>query len=193
MLRRARLSATTAASAGVKSHGPSTKDKKPKNWRGGQNNTNKPDTSAALAPYVSTLIMMKEWHQLARDVSVCPNMARVVLTVMDRSKPATRLPLHEACRHQAPIEVVEALLCAYPEAVLARDSMYHFLPIHFACRYGECPAVVESLLQKFPTSRFAEDRYGQNPVALAHRSCSAEKERIVEILQSISVEDKACS
>jgi len=56
-----------------------------------------------------------------------------------------RLPLHHACRWNAPSPVIRELLILNPSAISARDAYSGVLPIHLACRYGSTDALRELL------------------------------------------------
>jgi ankyrin repeat protein len=59
------------------------------------------------------------------------------------------LPLDVAFRRGAPIEVVTALLEAYPDATTIRNKRKH-LPCHSACRYGTSSEAMRMLLRCNP-------------------------------------------
>lgn len=81
--------------------------------------------------------------------------------------------LHHACNRRCPRpEVVEALIEAYPEAILAEEER-GWLPLHYACRFKAPKEVVKLLLHQFPemgkiaVSR--KDRMGRPPLYYAVR------------------------
>eukprot|EP00978_Attheya_sp_CCMP212_P000001 scaffold9_cov58-Attheya_sp.AAC.1 len=48
------------------------------------------------------------------------------------------LPLHYLLRNNPPLEIVQDLVEAYPEAVFMAETMKGYYPLHVACRYGCC-------------------------------------------------------
>ena len=66
------------------------------------------------------------------------------------------LLLHEVCKNEPPIDVVDALLKANGEAAEAKGQ-WGYLPLHYACSSGASPAVVEKLLRVFPKSAKTRD------------------------------------
>ena len=73
------------------------------------------------------------------------------------------LPLHWAVSGGPPVEVVEALLRAYPDGASALDYEGS-TPLHFACHYGANKNVVELLLSAYPDGISKQDRYGRSPL-----------------------------
>jgi ankyrin repeat protein len=72
-------------------------------------------------------------------------------------------PLHWACSGGAPIEVVDALLQAYPRASRKVDREGSTV-LHFACHYGASSAVVARLLQEYPKATKKKDKFGRTPL-----------------------------
>jgi hypothetical protein len=74
-----------------------------------------------------------------------------------------RLPIHEACRRQAPAYIVEALLKADPRSAQLKT---HFseLPIHIACGFGASEEVVSILLTAFPDGIIEVDEAKRSPI-----------------------------
>lgn len=81
--------------------------------------------------------------------------------------------LHHACNRRCPrADVVEALIRAYPAALLQEEEK-SWLPLHYACRFKAPKEVVRLLLHMFPESgRIAvetRDRQGRRPLYYAVR------------------------
>jgi hypothetical protein len=92
-----------------------------------------------------------------------------------------RLPLHEACIRQANVDVIKALLDAFPLAVKSFDHSTR-LPLHHACFHGCSTDVIRVLLGAYPTGLEKKDAFGKTPLILAGSSSSKNKASIVEIL-----------
>ena len=73
------------------------------------------------------------------------------------------LPLHYACKTNAKIEVVKALLKANVKAVeeAAKDG---WLPLHYACAHNENKDIVEALLKEFPKAAEKTTYLGKLPL-----------------------------
>ena len=81
--------------------------------------------------------------------------------------------LHHACNRRCPRpDVVQALIHAYPEALLQEEEKA-WLPLHYACRFKAPKEVVRLLLHLYPDSgRLAvesRDRQGRRPLYYAVR------------------------
>lgn len=81
--------------------------------------------------------------------------------------------LHHACNRRCPRpEVVEALIKAYPEALLQEEEK-GWLPLHYACRFKAPNSVVRLLLNLYPDSGKAAvaktDKLGRTPLYYAIR------------------------
>jgi hypothetical protein len=72
-------------------------------------------------------------------------------------------PLHWACSGGAPLDVVEALLEAYPRAARKVDSQGSTV-LHFACHYGTSAAVVDILIKAYPRGTQKQDKFGRTPL-----------------------------
>lgn len=73
-----------------------------------------------------------------------------------------RLPIHEACMHSPPPNVVLALLTKYPEGAKEIDSNQRS-PLHLACANRASVEVVRHLLMANPDAIFEEDVYFKTP------------------------------
>ncbi|KAG7365200.1 ankyrin repeat domain protein [Nitzschia inconspicua] len=81
--------------------------------------------------------------------------------------------LHHACNRRCPVpEAVEALIRAYPDALLVEEDK-GWLPLHYACRFKAPKEAVRLLLRMYPEKgRFGvsrPDRKGRTPLWYAVR------------------------
>ncbi|CAJ1901148.1 unnamed protein product [Cylindrotheca closterium] len=81
--------------------------------------------------------------------------------------------LHHACNRRCPYaDVVEALITAYPDALLQEEDK-GWLPLHYACRFKAPKEVVRLLIHQFPEKgRMAVkclERQGRTPLYYAVR------------------------
>lgn len=79
-----------------------------------------------------------------------------------------RLPLHEACWLQAPVDVLTFLMKQYPQALSARDCQFLRLPLHWALLQPSPRTVSEEavllLLQWYPEATARLTRRGRLPL-----------------------------
>jgi hypothetical protein len=80
-----------------------------------------------------------------------------------REDPQIYLPLHVAICSGAPVEVVTALLEAYPEATTIRNYDNH-LPCHLACHYGISSEGMKMLLRCNPDAFDRITFYDRTPM-----------------------------
>lgn len=74
----------------------------------------------------------------------------------------------KACEKQAPSEVVRALIAAYPDSLLTKDSSGD-LPLHLACRERASKSVIGAVLAEEPSAAKVRDDEGRLPIHLACR------------------------
>ena len=90
--------------------------------------------------------------------------------------------LHVACKNNPPLDVIQALYEASPEAVEWIDA-FVWLPLHYAAANGASAEVLSFLTNADPTSKVAVDKRGRTPLhfAVGTLDRQASKE-VVEIL-----------
>jgi hypothetical protein len=76
-----------------------------------------------------------------------------------------RLPLHEACRRQAPAWFISQLVRAYPGAA-AQPTQFGELPLHLAVECGAPPEVVNLLLVAHWPGIASKDQSGRTPLEI---------------------------
>ena len=86
--------------------------------------------------------------------------------VLDCRYGLSRLPIHLACSNQAPKEVIEALLDAYPEGCVAREGA-RSRPLHLECKNRLPLETVHVLLKKSKKAARIKDNIGRLPLHLA--------------------------
>eukprot|EP00980_Cylindrotheca_fusiformis_P007082 scaffold1482_cov120-Cylindrotheca_fusiformis.AAC.24 len=111
-----------------------------------------PDEDDALeATTMFPLFESRNWTALASYIKAHPRCAAIPLTCGAKGlSVATKgnLLLHETCRIDPPVAVVEALLKANKNAVNAKGEK-GYLPLHYACACASA-TVVEKLLKAYP-------------------------------------------
>ena len=73
-------------------------------------------------------------------------------------------PLYSACQNNPPLEVIQALVRAYPNALMCPTRGNHDLPIHIACRYQLSGPILEELLRRYPETALEQTRWGRTPI-----------------------------
>lgn len=125
-----------------------------------------------ISQNVATLIKNLRWKSAIARLELNPDEANDDLVgVMTRGgfqASANMTPLHSACERKPPIEVIEALLEANPEAVTHRMMPGGCLPLHVACTWHASPPVISLLLSADPTTAKTVDELGNRPL---HTAC----------------------
>jgi hypothetical protein len=125
-----------------------------------------------LSQDLPTLIKNLKWKSVIARLECNPDEANDKLVgVMTRGgfqASAGMTPLHYACERKPPIEVVEALFEANPEAISQRMMPGGFLPLHIACTWHSSPTVISALLSADPTTAKVVDELGNRPL---HTAC----------------------
>mmetsp|Transcript_12974 Transcript_12974/g.24381 ORF Transcript_12974/g.24381 Transcript_12974/m.24381 type:complete len:415 (+) Transcript_12974:128-1372(+) len=91
------------------------------------------------------------------------------------------LPIHKACENKAPSDVIRALIAAYPQSLMMKDTGGN-LPLHIACRERNSKAVIAALLSTEPNAAKEQDDEGKLPLHLACRQGVA-----VQVVDSLIV------
>lgn len=118
------------------------------------------------------LARMQQWSRLIERVTSQQREARQVDS-------DGLMPLHWACSGGPPLEVIEALLRAYPRAARHTDSD-DSTALHFACHYGGSAPVVQALLKAYPCAVYKKDKYGRTP--LYHAVNKSSNSDVIKIL-----------
>jgi hypothetical protein len=136
----------------------------------------KSGTRAAIDVDISqtlpTLIKNLKWKSVVARLEYNPDEANDELVgVMTRggfTSSASMTPLHYACERKPPVNVVEALIEANPEAVSQRMMPGGCLPLHVACTWHCSPTVIGALLAADPSTAKVVDELGNRPL---HSAC----------------------
>lgn len=97
------------------------------------------------------------------------------------------LPIHIACQHDAPVDVLKILVNAYPEGLLKKDRDGN-LPLHYACSF-ESPDAARYLIDQCPESVSLRNKKNQTPL---HRACSRYNVSLASIKDLIGLYADAC-
>ena len=132
-------------------------------------------------------IFDKNWENVLFILKAYPEEAKSFHTgvTFNGIHTSRLLALHHACTQNPPLNVIKALIRAYPKAVQARDSYYRRLPIHFACLKKASAEVIHELLEAYPGGASITASLGRLPL---HYACAtgASKEVIDAIVMVYS-------
>ena len=78
------------------------------------------------------------------------------------------IPLHLACLYNAPWEVIESLIIAFPEGVKDKDTLFQRLPLHVACEQNASYQIIRTLITYYPQGCKTRDTLGRLPL---HYAC----------------------
>lgn len=79
-------------------------------------------------PEILELIESQSWTMIIRKLQDEPSDASIHI---DSSTGQSNLAIHEACKHQPPVAVIDSLISANPSSVMTKGQ-WGYLPIHFA-------------------------------------------------------------
>jgi hypothetical protein len=101
-------------------------------------------------------LLRNDWETALTAILHSPHWTKRVNLMEDS-------PLNVAIRQGVPVEVVTALLEAYPDAATIRNDREH-LPCHWACIYGISSEGMKMLLRCSPDAAVAINSYYQTPM-----------------------------
>lgn len=76
-----------------------------------------------------------------------------------------RLPIHDVCRHSAPLSIINELLEAFPGSPAYKDNVGS-LPLHYACQSRAPFEVIEAICSAEPNAAKSKNRDGYTPFDL---------------------------
>jgi len=150
-----------------------------------------PETDYDLGPtQLYTFIENKHWESAIERSRTTPSEVQTWISRREPEDPNKirwrLLPLHATCVFRAPLNLIEALLVAYPLGPSMMDDQ-GMLPIHLACRNGASRGVVMTLLNAYPKSINAKDKKGRTPLNLVENSNSQNKDAVVDAMQAFRI------
>ena len=124
-------------------------------------------------------IYLNNIERVKRILEVAPDSAKIV------NKRFGYTPLHIACsNYGVPVEILEMLLEAYPEAAMIRDQ-YGYVPLHWEFNTGSISLEhINALLEVAPQAAKVAAKSGYTPLHLACRHHS-EKEGFIHIIEAL--------
>lgn len=118
------------------------------------------------------LVEKKKWEEAIQRCVDYPQEASTWMCRLqevdgaDKKKTEVRwriLPLHSAIVLHAPVEVIEALVDAYPDGIKTGDDR-QMLPLHMAFRLGASPETAAVLVDAYPDALSMKDSKGHTPL-----------------------------
>jgi len=119
---------------------------------------------------LATLIKKQNWPNVLLRIEMNPHECGETLVFQTRGgymPTAGMTPLHYACERRPPMDVIEALVAAWPEAVTTRLQPGGALPIHIGCTWHASAGVVGCLCQAEPATCRIPDELGNVPLHCA--------------------------
>jgi len=150
-----------------------------------------PETDYDLGPtQLYTFIENKHWESAIERSRTTPSEVQTWISRREPEDPNKirwrLLPLHATCVFRAPLNLIEALLAAYPLGPSMMDDQ-GMLPLHLACRNGASRGVVMTLLNAYPKSINVKDKKGRTPLNLVENSNSQNKDAVVDAMQAFRI------
>lgn len=150
-----------------------------------------PETDYDLGPtQLYTFIENKHWESAIERSRTTPSEVHTWISRREPDNPNKirwrLLPLHATCVFRAPLNLIEALLAAYPPGPSLMDDQ-GMLPIHLACRNGASRGVVMTLLNAYPHSINVKDKKGRTPLNLVENSNSQNKDMVIDAMQAFRI------
>jgi len=113
-------------------------------------------------------ILKKDWTGVIQRCQTHPEEASAYITTKGLHGQLHFLPLHKVCVLQPPLNVVKAIIAAFPDGPMSQDQD-GWLPLHCACYYGAVNDIIGTLLSAYPKAAQAKDNEGgRNPL---HYAC----------------------
>ena len=131
------------------------------------------------------LIQERDWEGVQYQAKHFPEEVSIFVF---RKEPSSNLlkwrllPIHAAFLGDAPVEVFEALLEAYPAGARGQDD-HGMLPIHLGIKKHIGPDVINRLLAAYPECIDVQTYQGLTPYQMAEKSSSAHKEYYLRALK----------
>ena len=134
------------------------------------------------------VISRKDWSAVSMLLEDVPTVASKICKfsqgisfVASSGGGKGNLALHEACKHQPTIKIVNSLLEVYKDAVKI-PGQCAYLPLHYACSSGASREVISRLIEVYPAATRTRDELDDAlPLHLAAK-WGASSDVIMEIL-----------
>lgn len=114
----------------------------------------------------------EDWQSAITEIECHPKETRVWSSrpgFFDGHSDSHVLPIHVACSVHAPLDVIRAIVEAYPDCLEKKESSFKRLPIHVACQFAQSVDVVEYLAQEYKAGTLEPDILGRLAI---HYACS---------------------
>lgn len=149
------------------------KERRRQNRRSKERKSSSDDESSAIMESIDNadlldLVQRKKWDTVLYRVLKEPDSAFIKFTGRSSNSPsAGNLLLHEVCKKNPPMDIVEALIESNEEAVTTKGHS-GYLPFHYACAHGASIDLIRLLLSLHPEAiKTVDDEEGILPLHLA--------------------------
>eukprot|EP00978_Attheya_sp_CCMP212_P031107 scaffold116384_cov53-Attheya_sp.AAC.8 len=115
------------------------------------------------ASVMLNMIAQQSWEEVKMRVETNPNEASVAIYLGENIQ---ILPLHEACRIGAPLDVIKVLVNENRNA-LRTEGQFGYLPLHFACTCTMSLEAIQLLVELYPIAIRTPDAKGKYPLHIA--------------------------
>lgn len=117
-----------------------------------------------------TCIENCNWQDCSMQCQRYPSHVRTWVISTGTDDPSSwcvwrRLPIHEACRRQPPVEIIQCLLNIFPESAHEK-TQFGELPVHLAAGCGAGDDVLNLLLSFNPLAVLIRDNGGRTPLEI---------------------------
>jgi len=109
------------------------------------------------------MIAQQSWEEVKMRVETNPNEASVAIYLGEKIQ---ILPLHEACRIGAPLDIIKVLVNENRKA-LRTEGQFGYLPLHFACTCKMSLEAIQLLVELYPIAIRTPDAKGKYPLHIA--------------------------
>jgi ankyrin repeat protein len=132
------------------------------------------------------LIAKRRWEKLVQTIKACPKLASATLSggsSMFSYGSQGNFLLHEVCKNDPPLEVLEVVVEANVDVVKTKGQ-WGYLPLHYACTSGASAEAVQFLIGSYPEgTRTMDDNDQMLPLHLACK-WGASKDTLLALLES---------
>jgi len=121
-----------------------------------------------------TCIESCNWEEVSFQCMTYPSHVRTWVISTGTEDPSSwcvwrRLPIHEACRRQPPVQIIQELLNIFPESAHEK-TQFGELPIHLAAGCGAGNDILNLLIAFNPLAVLVRDNGGRTPLEIIKSS-----------------------
>ncbi|CAJ1934505.1 unnamed protein product [Cylindrotheca closterium] len=126
-------------------------------------------------------VLFRDWNLVKEECSKCPLNVGYVDGDYDET------PLHLAIQNDAPLDVITAIVDAFPGSVRTSSRANRDLPLHLACRYQVKAEILKVLTSRDPATALCETKLGKKPIKILWEKAGAETKITPELWSRVTV------